>query len=171
MTKIFSYILVATIILSSCNQNSDTNTQNNITSSVSSDTAELAQLIDLKSFKPTHVKFKYTLVDNSGQNERLSVPGPSDSYLEAVLFYDTTTFRRLTGRCNPDIMKYLEPNYDSPNLNKETFNFNWLDKNVKDELMKSDTSYHGDFDKYYGTSPNGRLWVLDNKILIHKTTQ
>lgn len=171
MTKFLSFILVSLIMFSSCKQNSDTNTQSNISSTVSTDTTKLAKLVDLKLFRPISVKYKYTLVDNSGQNERLSVPGPSDSYLEAILFYDTTTFRRLIGGCNADYMKYIEPNYDSPNLKKELFNFEWLDKNIKDELLKSDTSYQGDFDKYFGTAPNGRLWLLNNKILIYKTTQ
>lgn len=159
-----------TNLLYSCGHNSVTNKKSNISKTISTDIDKLSELIDLKLFRPTSVKFKYSLVVNSGQNERLSAPGPSDSFIEAVLFYDTTTFRRLISTCNPDMMQYIEPSYDSPNFKKENFNFNWLDKNVKEELLKSNTTYHGNFDKYFGTSLTSKLWLLDNKILITKTT-
>jgi len=166
MTKYFFFLIVVTTSFYSCRQTSDN--KNNDTTTISTDTAILGQLLDLKLVKPTKVKFKYIFIDNSGQNQRVTVPGPSDSYLEAVIFYDAVTFRKLTETCNPDYMQYLEPGYDSPNYNREQFNFDWLDKNVKDELLQSDTNYHGDFDKYYGS--RGKLWLLDNKVLIIKST-
>ncbi|MBS1634619.1 MAG: hypothetical protein JST26_01770 [Bacteroidetes bacterium] len=173
MLKLHAFVFGLLISFCSCRQNPETDTKSNISSTVSSDTAKLAKLIDLSLFRPRAAKFKYTVVDNSGENQRLSVAGPSDYCLEAVLYFDSLTFRRLVGKkyADYDLTKYTEPGHDSPKLKKEEFNFEWLDKNVREELLRSDTSYHGDCDLYYGTAPHGGLWILDHKVLIRKTSQ
>lgn len=158
------YILTTTILLLSCGQqtdktNNETTKEGNVSTTISTDTSKLASLIDIKVFKPTHVKFKYTFTDNSGQNERISVPGPSDNYLQAILYFDATTFKNLK-------TKYYTINYVSPNFAKQSFNFEWLDNDIKNELIKSDTNYHGHPDYFLGGT--NKLWLLDNKLLLIK---
>lgn len=167
MTKLF-WTLILTLSLSSCGQHdekteSDVVKEGNKSTTLSSDTSKLSKLINIASFKPTHAKFKYVFIDNSGQNKRMSVPGPSDSYLQAVLYFDTTTFNQLR-------TKYFSADYSSPNYDRQDFNFDWLDPKVRKELMQSDTSYHGHPDYFLGLGVKGKLWLLDNKLLLTKTT-
>src|SRR4051812_20761256 len=61
---------------------------------ISQDTALLGKLIYIKMDKPLSVKFKYVFIDNSAK-AILDVPGPSDAYLEALLRYDSSTFKRM----------------------------------------------------------------------------
>ena len=145
------------------NEDNDTTNKGNISTTISTDTSKLSKLIDINVFKPTHVKFKYIFIDNSGQNERLSVPGPSDNYLEAVLYFDTTTFNALR-------TKYFKADYPSPNFDKQSFNFEWLDNDIKNELMKSDTNYHGHPDFFLGLGQSSKLWLLENKLLLTRST-
>jgi hypothetical protein len=138
----------------------------NTTTTLSSDTAKLAKLLNLKKYKPYHIKFQYTFIDNSGGGERLSVPGPSDFKLEAILYFDTATFASIM-----DL--YKQAGWNAPNYNKEEFNFNWLDDSVKTELLKSEATYHGHIDLLFTepNDPNSHIWILDKKILLHKFSQ
>jgi hypothetical protein len=167
MTKLFQ-TLILTLLFFSCGQqtketDSDTIKEGNKSTTLSTDTAKLSKLIDITTFKPTQAKFKYTFIDNSGQNERLSVPGPSDSYLEAVLYFDTATFRQLK-------TKYFNVDYPSPEYDRNRFNFEWLDTDVRNELLQTDTTYHGHPDYFLGLGVKGKLWFLSNKVLLTKTT-
>ena len=167
MTRIF-YIFITTILLLSCRQNkskehNETTKAGNISTTISTDTSKLSKIIIINVFKPTQAKFKYIPMDNSGQNERLSVPGLSDNYLEAVLYFDKTTFNALR-------TKYFKADYPSPNFDKQSFNFMWLDNDIKNELMKSDTNYHGHPDFFLGLGQSSKLWLLDNKLLLTKST-
>jgi len=160
--------LLLPLLLFSCRQNTketnkDTVKDGNKSTTLSSDTSKLSKIVDLTIFKPTHVKFKYVFIGNSGQNERLSVPGPSDSYLQALLYFDTATYRQLK-------TKYFYADYVSPNYNKQDFNFEWLDTNTRKELLQSDTSYHGHSDFFLGLGVKGKLWFLKDKVLLTKTT-
>jgi hypothetical protein len=167
MTKLI-LILTGTLLLFACkkrtNKNdSETIKEGNKSITISTDTSKLSKLIDIISYKPTHAKFKYIFIDNSGQNERLTVPGPSDSYLQAILYFDTITFTQI--RTN-----YFNADYSSPNYNKQDFKFEWLDTNTIEELLKSDTSYHGHPDYFLGLGVKGKIWFLNNKILLTKST-
>jgi hypothetical protein len=174
------FIIVALTTLISCGQNQDgkksktsTDTfttetalkdsvvkKGNVTTTISTDINKLGKILDFKIYKPTKVKFKYTYIDNSGQNERLSVPGPSEYYLQAILYFDSLTFE-----------KYLDydrhADYPSPNFNKDEFQFDWLDKEILTELNDSSENYRGHPDFFFGTT-NGKYWYLDKKILISK---
>lgn len=129
----------------------------NITTEISTDINRLQKLIDLSNFKPEKVKFKYTFIDNS----KGRVPGPSDSFLEAILYFDEETMNNI---------REIDKNTDFPNPNyrKEIFKFDWLDKEILDELEQSDSlkSSHPDF--IFGTG-NGKCWYLENKILFVKS--
>ncbi|MEZ0607576.1 hypothetical protein ACAW74_03620 [Fibrella sp. WM1] len=167
MTKIV-LILLLSVLLFSCGQqvretDKDTVKEGNKSTTLSTDTGKLSKIIDLVTYKPTHVKFKYIFIDNSGQNERLSIPGPSDSYLQAVLYFDTVTYRQFK-------TKYFNADYVSPNYDKQDFNFEWLDTTIRKELLQSDTSYHGHPDFFLGLGVKGKLWLLNNKVLLTKTT-
>lgn len=167
MTKLILN-LILTLLLFSCGQHTN-KTENdkvkkgNKSTTVSTDTAKLSKLIDISMYKPIHAKFKYIFIDNSAQDKRLSVPGPSDSYLQAVLYFDDATFNQLK-------TKYFSADYPSPNFNKQDFNFDWLDLDVRKELLQSDTNYHGHPDYSLGLGVKGKLWFLDNKILLTKLT-
>jgi|SRR5215203_3531956 len=157
-------MLFTILIMLSCGQQEntkedDTVTKGNISTTLSTDTTKLSRLINIKDYKPTSAKFKYVLADNSGKNERLTVPGPSDSHLQAILYFDKTTFQKLK-------TKYFSIDYTSPNYSQTEFSFDWLDEDVKDELMRSDTSYHGQQDYFLSLGQSGKLWFLNNKVLL-----
>jgi hypothetical protein len=167
MTKLF-LTFILTLSLLSCGQHnektdSDTVKDGNKSTTLSTDTAKLSRLVDIATFKPTHAKFKYIFIDNSGQNERLTVPGPSDSYLQAILYFDTVTFNQLK-------TKYFSADYSSPNYDRQDFNFDWLDPDIRKELLQQDTSYHGHPDYFLGLGVKGKLWLLDNKLLLKIST-
>ena len=167
MTKL-SLTFIVTMALFACGQRasktgSDTIKDGNKITTFSTDTGKLSKLIDITIYKPIYANFKYIVIDNSGQNERLSVPGPSDSYLQAVLYFDTTTFSELK-------KKFYNTNYQPPNFNKQNFSFEWLDNTTRNELLQSDTGYYGDPDCFLGLGTNGKLWFLKNKVLLTKAT-
>ena len=160
--------ITATLLLLSCGQkpektHSNISAKDNISKTISTDTILLGRLINLENIKPTHAKFKYAFVDNSAKNKRLSVPGPSDSHLEAILYFDSTTFEKIK-------MTYKLADYTASNFDKQSFNFEWLDKNIKIELLNSDSSYHGHPDYFFGLGQSGKLWLLDGKLLLTKST-
>lgn len=134
----------------------------NITTTISTDIDKLGQFLDLETYKPTKIKFKYTFIDNSGQNQRHSIPGPSDYSLQALLYFDSLTFE-----------KFLDfdrnTNYSSPNFKKDEFKFDWLDNENLEELNKSKENYHENTNFFFGTT-NLNAWYLDKKILVYKRT-
>jgi hypothetical protein len=140
----------------------DTIKNGNSSTTLSTNPAKLSKIINLESFTPTRVKFKYTFIDNSGQDQRLSVPGPSDSQLEALLWFDTASFEQLKKR-------YAGMDYPAPTFDKFNFNFDWLDPATRDELLKSDSNYHGHPDLVFIPGPLTRLWLFDNKVLLLKS--
>ena len=161
-------VFICTLGLLSCGQppreaDNETLKQGNRSTTLSADTAKLSKIIDLSTYRPFNAKFKYVFIDNSGQNERLSVPGPSDSYLEAVLYFDSTAFNQIRA-------KYFNTEYSSPGFNKQSFNFEWLDAQTRAELLRTDTSYHGHPDSLFGSGARGKLWFLRNKILLTEST-
>jgi len=170
MTKLICTVILI-ILLVSCRQqankkhkNTGTTTKDNISTTISTDTSLLAGIIDITIFKPIATKFKYTFINNSGQKERLSVPGPSDYYLEGLLYFDTPTFTTLKTKC-------LSGAYYAPSdSEKQHFYFEWLDNDIKKELLNSDTSHHGHIDACFGLGHSGKLWLLNNKVLLTKTT-
>jgi len=161
MRKLFLAITV-TILFFSCVQGTGkTGTEvikeGNKLTMVSTDTAKLSKLIDIATHKPMHVKFKYVFFDNSGKDKRVTIPGPSDYYLQAVLQFDSSTFKNLED-------KYYNVDYLPPYYDRQTFKFDWLDNDTRQELLKTDTSYHGTPGFFFGKST--KLWVLKNKILL-----
>jgi hypothetical protein len=170
MTRATHYIFIilsATVFL--CCQNNkkqavlppDTTKHGNVYTTHSRDTAKLAKLIDLRIYKPAAVEFQYTYIDNSGANDRLSVPGPSDGYLQAILYFDSATYGRLLKVCNDPPPGSVAINRSS----KNDFAFDWLSNDAKEELLKSDSSHHN-----YTCAPfnTATLWLLNKKVLLTK---
>lgn len=168
---ILKFLLTA-LIFSACNQSTDKKSENaaeneesvkakNLTETISTDINKLENLLDFSAYRPTSVKFKFIYFDNSGQNERISVPGPSDHTLEALLYFDTVTMEKFY-----EFDRNAE--YDAPNFKKEQFNFDWLPNDIQEELLNSNPNYHGHPDFFFGTGNNGKSWYLENKILLIK---
>jgi hypothetical protein len=166
--------LVFLLALASCSQTNPKETPNavsvnqnvtdsivkkgNITITYSTDIKKLGKLLDLKQYPPVKVKFKYTFIDNSGKSKRISVPGPSDNYLEALMYFDSATFEKFI-----DFDRNAD--YPSPNYVLNDFKFEWLDFETEKELENSNKNYHGHPDFFFGTK-NGKCWYLHNEILI-----
>ena len=73
------------------NSNTKIEKKNNITTETSTEINRLQKLLDFSKFKPKNVKFKYVFIDNSGGR----LPAPSDSFLEAVLYFDEKTMEEI----------------------------------------------------------------------------
>jgi hypothetical protein len=163
MTKIPG-IVASLIFFLSCHESTkkidnETVKEGNKYTIFSSDTAKLAKLMVLNRYPPTHAKFKYTYYNNSGENQRVGIPGPSDGFLQAVLYFDTTTFRQLK-------TAYTNATYPAPEYEKIDFDFEWLDDRTLDELKRSDKNYFGHPDFFFGLGERGKLWLLENKVLV-----
>ena len=158
-------LLLGILVLFSCKQpekklSPDTTISGNISETISADTALLGKLIDLSTYRPSAVKFKYRFIDNSGQKKRISVPGPSDSYLEAVLFFEQAVLESIKLKCPVD---------DSIQYQMGTFRFGW-DKETQNKLLKADSNFKSRPDRLFHSGVNGRIWVLDDRILLEKST-
>jgi hypothetical protein len=129
--------------------------QGNVTVTTSTDTARLGRLLKLRRFRPARAQYRYTFIDNSGG----LVPGPSDHRLEAVLWFDSLTFRRL-------VACYHAADYPPPGLRKQQFNFAWLPAAVRTELLTNDSGHQGAPDLVFSAGPGGTLWFLSNTILL-----
>lgn len=132
--------------------------KNNTIITYSSDIKKLGRILNLKDFKPTNVYFKSVFHDNLGSGERISVPGPSDFYLQAILYFDSTTFQRLTDQ-------YKLADYQLVNYSKNEFKFKWLNKKTLHELNNSKQNYSG-HPNFFFTKKHDKAWFLDEKILL-----
>lgn len=158
--KLKFIFIVIVLFLFSCkkeNKNMGTVVKSNTNTEVSTDINSLQKLINLSKFRPEKVKFKYVFIDNSG--ERIS--GPSDSFLEAVIYFDEQTMKKIW-----DLDKNAD--FAHPDYQKQDFEFDWLDEKIINELKQSDgmKAAHPDF--IFDTE-NGKCWYLKNKILFIKT--
>lgn len=122
---------------------------------LSNSVADLDRHLDFSAYHPSAVKFEYTFTDNS----KGPLTGPSDSTLEAVLYFDPETFRKLAD-------EYKNVDYTAPGMRASDFNFKWLDKELQDELAKSPPGYTGHPDVFFTKSNTAVLWLLDNKVLL-----
>lgn len=157
-------LIVFFAALSSCTDevkkaDKDTVVDKNVSTTISTDTARLAMLIDLSVYHPEKVKFKYIFVDNSGGNQRLTVPGPSDGFLSAVLYFDSATCRALRSA-------YFNIDYPDPGYARQEFLFDFLDDSLRSELLHTDSSYHGHPGTLLGIGSSGKLWFLHQKVLL-----
>lgn len=156
--------LFALATLVSCMQNKDENGEGKYMVRIldSSKISELEKLINLKQFRPEKVTFRYIFIDSTGLNDPDYLPGLSkDNSLQAVLYFDSVTFRKMMDQA-------ILMDYAFATHKKQTFNFEFLNEQVSEELRKSDEeTYHGHPDLFF-KSNGGKLWILDRKILLSK---
>lgn len=156
-------LLSALLLFARCGERTqlppDTTKEGNQLTTFSGDTALLARYLDLSRFRPRQVRFQRVLIDNSGTGERLSVPGPSDAWLEAALWFDSSTVRALR-------TAYKSIDYPDPGLQPGQFRFDWLDSATLRQLDASDTTYHGHPDVFFSQRPGARLWITGNIVLL-----
>lgn len=143
-------IAAATLLLISCNE---TDSKTEVVTS--KDITKLEKQLNLKPAQPDSVQYKLTINNNSFG----TVPGPSDYYLEAVLYYNDSIFKRIKE-------EYNNVDYNAPGFKKEAFNFKWLPENIKNELNTSPENYSGHPDLFFNRNRITRLWLLKNKVLI-----
>ena len=162
MNKI-TWIALLFVAFLSCGRNKSidtkTTTEGNVTTTTSTDPEKLSRWIDIREYRPRKVKFKHIVADNSAKAKSLSVPGPSSQVLEAILYFDTETFERLK-------KAYFQIDYPPVDFKRDLFYFDWLDKDVKEELLASDKNYHGHPDYFFAGRNNSVLWFLKNKVLL-----
>ncbi|TSJ46344.1 hypothetical protein [Fluviicola chungangensis] len=118
---------------------------------------KLGKLINLEKFRPEKVEFHHTFIEtiNGGGSDE-----PKDDYLQAVLYFDSRTFKKMLDLCK-------KTDYALPNYRKKTFDFPWLSKELSTELENSDADYHGHPDLFF-ESEGGKLWFLDQKVLFYR---
>lgn len=152
--------LISISLLLSCNkhaENTSSETENTAQNKISTDIKELEKIIDLKQYKPEKVRFLYLFKDNS----KGRAPGPSDSVLQAEIYYNAETMKKIR-----DLDK--NANFQTPFIDKKNFMFDWLSKETKTELSNSSVSdLHPDF--LFGTE-NGACWYLKDKVILIKYT-
>jgi hypothetical protein len=63
----------------------------NVTITISTDIEKLSTLLNFEKYRPIEVKYKYIFIDNESKKERLTIPVPSNNFLQAILHFDSTT--------------------------------------------------------------------------------
>lgn len=165
MKKISALVVLAlaAIVVSCEGKSADPGKKaDNVSTTFSSSVEKLGKLIDLKKYKPAEVTFKHTVIDNSGGEDRISVPGPSDYSLQAVLYFDSATFEIML-----DVSR--KSDYALTDYGQEDFRFDFLSKEVAEELDRSNKNYHGLPDLFFGSG--GSIWLLDKKVLLTKISR
>lgn len=161
---IFFYLTILTFITScGTNQEKKTETSDSLSNSISlhsTDINKLQQYLNLTIFKPDSVEFEYTFIANSAGNSRTNISGPSDYILQAVLYYDSITLKKIIA---------LQKKVSVVQYNLAEFKFDWLNQDIIQELS-NDINYYGiHSDTLFGTG-NIKTLCLTNKILIEKST-
>jgi hypothetical protein len=136
---------------SSCSDNTKHNVvqEGNKTTVHSFEIDSLSELINLANFNPVKVEFEYVAIDNSGQNDRIPLPGPSDYLLQAVLHFDSLGMKEV-------IRAYNSNSIRKPNYPRSDFSFEWLNKDDRLELNSLADSVLG--------SP---AWMFGSRHLNH----
>ena len=145
---------------------SKTITDGNISITTSTDIDKLGELLELRDYPPTSVKFQHTIIENYGYESEHNTAVKPDYEIEAVMNFDSTTFKLF-------MYSYSKADWVSPKYDKKEFEFSWLDEKTKQEIQASDSNYHGhpDFFWTYPNDPNCHLWILNRKVLLHRVSQ
>jgi len=127
------------------------------TQTVSHNKEILKQIIDIKTYKPKKISFKYNTIDYSVERGTISI-GNNKFYLEALLYFNTETF---------DKIKNILKNKDTYQFNtpKDEFNFDWLPKEIKNELLN--TNHYKIYNyKLFQKKANQKFLLLNHKVLL-----
>jgi len=159
--NIFACGLLISLSFSSCElkvPEEDTQTAYVVKSDESSDINKLGKLINLKNFRPEKIMYHHMYIETI--NGTGSEAEPKDDYLQAVLYFDSTTFQKML-----EVSKNAD--YSLPNYSRGQFEFPWLERALFSELENSDSDYHGHPDLFFDTQ-DGKIWFLDQKILFYR---
>lgn len=159
--KTVAYCLFISLSFSSCElkkSEEETQTTYVVKSDESSDISKLGKLINLEKFRPKKITYHHTYIETVNGND--SETEPKDDYLQAVLYFDPMTFKKML-----ELSKYED--YSKPHYPKSQFSFPWLSRELSSELENADPAYHGHPDLFFDTE-DGRLWFLDQKVLFYR---
>jgi hypothetical protein len=155
------FLILFVYAIASCNENEEK--EEEISRVLSTDKESLNKILNIETYAPTHVKYYLVVVKQPVKKEEVTLVAASFGYLQAVLYFDSTTFKRLKEH-------HEKSEYPSPVFSKDNFHFSWLDEDVKKELVNSSPYYSGHYDLAFETGNKGRLWFLDNKVLLMHTS-
>jgi len=136
-------ICILFISLVGCESPSVSEPKNGVVIQTSTDIQDLERLLSFDRFKPTKVKYLLIVAHDSILNDHEIVAIPKAGLLQALLYFDSSTFHGLKQR-------YEKMDYHHTQLRKEKFNFFWLDEDVKSELQNSDDET-SETDFFFGT--------------------
>lgn len=144
---------------------SKTITDGNISITTSTDIDKLGELLELRDYPPTSVKFQHTIFENYGYEDEHNIAVKPDYELEVVMNFDSNTFKQF-------MHAYSMADWVSPKYDKKEFEFSWLDEKTKKEIEASDPNYHGHIDLFwtYPNDPKCHLWILNQKVLLHRVS-
>jgi hypothetical protein len=164
---IFFITAILTFIISACQRQNNKTEHNYLSNSptISTNIQELGKLIDIEKYKPIKIAFRYH-VQGEKNNDRVTVPGPTDYALEAVLYFDTATYHHLIY----DNMKVSTVNQDY--FNKKDYEFGWLDKDIADEIENLMPAYRDEPPQFFMRYPliHGGYLLLGDKIVLRLYT-
>lgn len=143
-------------ILYSCRYSKNKPDQLSLSMHIIEDTVQLAKYINLSIYKPRQVYFQYRIVNSSSKRDIVS--GPSDSILEAVIYFDSLELQEIKN-------KSIE---SEGIIQKNTYQFDWLSEELNLEISKNDMKeYQPDI---FAKSPllNGGYIIILNKCIILK---
>lgn len=144
MRKIIFFILFIGVI--SCNKSNISHGTN---------VEDIDGFINFETYKPEKIEYELTKIGD----DRL---GPADYDLKAIAYFNPETFEKLKSDCQTD---------ENVNqfFNSNTFMFEWLPQEIREELMT-----YEDVKSYtntkLSTNPNCEVCFLNNKVLIHYST-
>lgn len=159
--KTAAYCLFISFSFNSCElkeSEEETQTAYVVKTDESTEINKLEKLINLEKFRPEKVTYSHVYIETINGNG--SEEEPKDDYLQAVLYFDSATFKKML-----ELTKSAD--YSQPYYPKSQFSFPWLSRELSSELENSDSAYHGHPDLFFDTE-DGRLWFLDQKVLFYK---
>ena len=125
----------------------------------------LSELINLANFNPVKVEFHYVTIDNSGKNDRIPLPGPSDYLLQAVLHFDRLGMKEVIRAHNSNSIR-------KPVYHRNDLLFEWLNKDDKSDLNSIADSVFGSPAWMFGTRHlnHGGYIITKSKVFLKFST-
>ena len=157
---IFTYSLLALLSLGSCElfgSEEEKAPYYVVKTDESKDINKLGKLINLDKFRPKKIEFQHIYIETINGN---GSEEPKDDYLQVVLYFDPATFKKM-------LQMSGNADYPKPNYPRSLFEFPWLSSELDKELENSDPAYHGHPDLFF-ESEGGKIWFLDQKVLLYR---
>jgi hypothetical protein len=151
---VYLYVGIVLFIFYSCRSSKNKPDQSSSSMNIIQDSSKLANYINLSIYKPMQVYFQYKIINASSNRDLIS--GPSDSILEAVIYFDSITMQEIKN-------KSIE---SKENIQKNSYQFNWLSEELNLEINKSDIKEYQP--NIFVKSPllNGGYIILNKCIIL-----